>query len=299
MRRSPLQRTKKAVRGAAVPRAWIAEGCANEDGYQLGPKDRPALLIYAVSVRDSLSVAIDERLRLMDDVVARFAQRVSPGVASLWVFPGGYFVFSAVNGKWQHLDVRARRQLEQEFINRARHFPAPSLIAVGVDSRSRAKGDESQQVWVAQRHRNGVNVSKVTRGKSQLAARQFMAGSTKAAFFVCGEITGSKTKQNGPFYIDNNARKCFLKDPAQQLRGCSVLVDVAHDKVSGSISGHCSPRMVHRLQMERFARRGIAVLTHHHAGRLSNGRPHFKHQSNWIVFRDTAWLAESAVTELA
>jgi hypothetical protein len=235
MRRSPLQRIKKEGRRGAAPRAWIAERCANEDGYQLGPKDRPALSIYAVSVRDSLSVAIDERLRLMDDVAARFAQRVPPGVSSLWVFLGGYFGFSAVRGEWQHLDVQARRLLEREFIDRAHHFLAPSLIAVGVDSRSRAYGDVTQQVWVAQRHRNGVSVSKVTRGESQLAVRQFIAGSTKAAFFVCGEFTGSETEQNCPFHIENNERECFLKDPARQLRGCGILVDLAHDKVSGSI----------------------------------------------------------------
>jgi hypothetical protein len=298
MKRSPLRRTKEAGRRRAVPRAWIAEGRADEHGYQLRSKEKPALLIYAVSVRDSLSVAAEERLRLLDDVGQRFARGVPPGVASLWVFPGGYFGFSAARETWQHLDVQARRLLERELINQARHFPAPSLIAVGVDRRSQS-GDVTQQVWVAERHGHSVSVSKVTRGESELVVRQFTVGSTRAAFFICGEFTGSETEENGPFCIDKDERECFLRDPARQLRGCSVLVDLAHNKVSGSISGSCSPRMVHRLQMERFSRRGISVLTHHHAGRLSNGRPHFKHQSNWIVFRGTTWLAESAVVELA
>jgi hypothetical protein len=50
--------------------------------------------------------------------------------------------------------------------------------------------------------------------------------------------------------------------------------------------------------MERFAEQGIAILTHHHAGKSANGRPHFKHQSNWIIFRDRNWLPRSAVVAL-
>ena len=299
MKRSPLGRTKEAGRRRAAQRAWIAEGRADERGCQLRSNDKPALLIYAVSVRDSLSVTVEDRLRLLDDVRKRFAQGVPPGVASLWVFPGGYFGYSAAREQWQHLDVQALRLLERKFINRVRHFPAPSLIAVGVDSRSRAhSSDPTQQLWVAERRGHSVSVSKVTRGESQLVDRQFTVGSTKAAFFICGEFTGSKTEENGPFCVDSDGRKCFLNDVARQLRGCSVLVDLAHNKVSGSISGSCNQHMVHRLQMERFSRRGISVMTHHHAGRLTNGRPHFKHQSNWIVFRGTTWLAESAVVEL-
>lgn len=283
----------------AAPRAWIAEGRADERGHQLRPNDKPALLIYAVSVRDSLSVAVEDRLRLLDDVRQRFGQGVPRGIPSLWVFPGGYFGYSAAREQWQHLDVQDRGLLMRRFINRARHFPAPSLIAVGVDSQSPAhSGDPTQQLWVAERRGHSVSVSKVTRGESQLADRQFTVGSAKAAFFICGEFTGSKTEENGPFCTDNDGRKCFLNDFARQLRGCSVLVDLAHNKVSGSISGSCGPRMVHRRQMERFSRRGISVLTHHHAGCLTNGRPHFKHQSNWILFRGTTWLAESAVVEL-
>jgi len=165
---------KKSGTVCAAPRAWIAEGCANEDGYQLGPQDRPALSIYAISVRDSLSVAIDERLCLMTTSL-RVARSGSSSVASLWIFPAGYFGFSAVRSKWQPLDVQACRLLEREFIDRARHFPAPSLIAVvwiACDS----------TVWVAQRHRHDVSVSKVTRGKSQLAGRQFIPGRDRPRF---------------------------------------------------------------------------------------------------------------------
>jgi hypothetical protein len=50
--------------------------------------------------------------------------------------------------------------------------------------------------------------------------------------------------------------------------------------------------------MERFAAHGIAILTHHHAGMCANGRPHFKHQSNWIAFRGRDWLPRSAVVAL-
>jgi hypothetical protein len=299
MKRVSLRKAKETGQSRTLPRAWIAQGQADSNGYQLQSQEQAALFIYAVSVRDSLSGKVEERLRLLDDVRKRFAQEVPARIASLWVFPGGYFGFSAARGKWGYLDVQARRHLEREFIKLARHFPAPSLIAVGVDSRSGTEsGEVTQQVWVAERHENVINVSRVTRAHSQLVERQFTVGSTNAAFFICGEFTGSATKHNGPFCFDTDERACFLKDPARQLRGSNVLVDLAHNKVSGSISGSCGPRMVHRLQMERFSKRGVSVLTHHHLGRLSNGRPHFKHQSNWIVFRRTTWLAESAVVEL-
>jgi hypothetical protein len=249
--------------------------------------------MFAVSVRDSFSIAIEDRLGLLSEVAARFAHRVPSGVPSLWVFPGGYFGYSAARGEWRRLNVDTRRRIEGGIRSRARNFPVSSLIAVGVDN------GETQQVWVTARGRRRVSVSRITRGVSQLPSRRFRVDSIEVAFFICGEFTGSQTDQNGPFCNDGTGRACYLRDPVQQLRGCDVLVDLAHYKVSGSISGLCGPRMVHRRQMERFSSKGVAVLTHHHAGSLSGGRPHFKHQSNWIVFRDTVWLPESAVVELS
>jgi hypothetical protein len=227
----------------------------------------------------------------MSDVAARFARQVPAGVPSLWVFPGGYFGYSAARGRWRRPNGRTRDRIERGIRSLARRVPMPSLIAVGVDG-------ETQQVWVTERSREAVKVSEITRGVSQPRSRRFKIGSMEAAFFVCGEFTGSQTYQNGPFCSDADGRSCYLSNPLPQLQGCDVLVDLAHYKVSGSISGNCSPRMVHRKQMERFSKREVAVLTHHHGGALLDDRPHFKHQSNWIVFRNVNWLSASAVTEL-
>lgn len=279
------------------PRAWIAKGCTDEAGYQVGLGVEPSLIIYAVSVLDSLSVKVFDRLRLIKDVVCGFAAQVPSGVPSIWVFPGGYFGYSAVSRQWQRLD-RSTSKLEQDIVDLACRLPAPSLMAVGVDSLRGHDVDVTQQAWVVRRNSKGAYLSKVTRGESQLADRRFAVGSIEAAFFICGEFTGSKTESNGPFYVDRQGDEHFLTNPAKQLRGCHVLVDLAHFEVPGSVSGHSSPRMVHRRQMERFSKCGVAVLAHHHAGRLSKGHPHFRHQSNWIVFRGKTWLADSAVTEL-
>jgi len=56
--------------------------------------------------------------------------------------------------------------------------------------------------------------------------------------------------------------------------------------------------MVHQRQMERFSRHGVAVLTHHHAGKQTGGRAHFKHQSNWIIFPEGDWISDADVVEI-
>jgi hypothetical protein len=267
------------VAQAAVSRSW----------HRAHNADRPALAIFAVSVRDSFSPDVNDRLRLMKAVADRFAPTVPRGLASLWVFPGGYFGYSAAQGRWRDLRAATRDRIRRAVFAIARRFPAPSLIAVGVD------GYAYQQAWLVKRYGSRVDVSEITRRESSLAERQFTIGPARVAFFICGEFTGSHTHANGPFCDDGESPVEYLDNPARQLRECDVLVDLAHLKVSGSISGTCSPRMVHRRQMERFARQGVAVLTHHHAGQRANGREHYKHQSNWIVFRGGKWLPPSEV----
>jgi hypothetical protein len=98
--------------------------------------------------------------------------------------------------------------------------------------------------------------------------------------------------------VDAGGTEHYLSNPAQQLADCDLLVDLAHRCVPGCVSGSSSPRWVHRQQMKRFSGRGVAVLTHHHEGALVQGRPHFKHQSNWVIFRGGEWLVTSSVTAL-
>src|SRR5437660_19358 len=293
--RSAISRREEAAPESRRPRAWVAHARATASWRRARDAGRPALAIFAVSVRDSFSSALSDRLRLMTVVADRFADRVPAGVASLWVFPGGYFGYRAARQRWSKMPASARSTIERELRTVARRFPVPSLIAIGVDGYgTRDDENPTQQAWVVERSRSGVEISRVTRGESPLARRQFTIGRARAAFFICGEFTGSYTAANGPFCIDRAERDHYLDDPARQLRDCSVLVDLAHHKVSGSVSGVCGPRMVHRRQMERFSAQGIAVMTHHHAGEFSSGRPHFKHQSNWIIFRGRDWLPASA-----
>lgn len=215
MRHSRVPHTKQAQWHVTSPRAWIAEGRVSHDRGQVRGSSKPALVIFAVSVRDSFSIAIEDRLGLMSEVAARFAHRVPSGVPSLWVFPGGYFGYSAARGEGRRLNFDTHRRIESGIRSRARNFPVSSLIAVGIDN------GETQQVWVTARGRRRVSVSRITRGVSQLPSRRFRVDSVEVAFFICGEFTGSQTYQNGPFCNDGMGRACYLSDPVQQLRGCA------------------------------------------------------------------------------
>jgi hypothetical protein len=284
---------KESVRRVGAPRAWVAVGHASNDGRQATSGDRPALVVFAVSVNDSFSTSIDDRLRLMEDVAERFVSKVPQGVPTLWVLPGGYFGYDPASGTFKVLDANTLHHIEHGISDLAHRLPTPNLVAVGVDNCA------AQRACIAEHHQGNISVSYVTRERTDLAARQFKIGPVRAAFFICGEFTGSRTAKNGPFCEDGEGRACYLQDPVRQLHQCDVLVDLAHLRVSGSVSGVCGPRMVHRRQMERFSAKGVAVLTHHHSDLVTGGRPHFKHQSNWIVFKGGKWLPESAVTPLS
>lgn len=285
--------SKKSEEQFTTPRAWIAEGWVNHEWRLAQSSYEAALIVFAISVQESFSVAIRDRLHLINDVADYCSSRVPAGVPSLYVFPGGFFGFDALNNKWRRFHRNTLRQIEEGIQSRVCCFPFNSLIAIGVDN------DTNQQALIAGQNQGSIRISKITRGETSLACRQFTVGSVRIAFFICGEFTGSQTYQNGPFCINENGRSDFLENPIGQLPTCNVLVDLAHHRVSGSTSGICNPRMVHRRQMIRFSRKGVALLAHHHAGLRVDGRSHFKHQSNWIVFRGGRWLTESKVVELA
>jgi hypothetical protein len=295
--RSARSHAKARAPKPDIPCAWVAQALAGPDWRRIQKPERAALAIFAISVHDSFSSRVDDRLSLIAAVANRFARRVPVGVPSLWVFPGGYFGFSAAQQQWEEMRDSRSRKIDLQLRAVARRFPNPCLIAVGVDGYATAEDRYPiQQAWVIERRRRRIDISRITRGTSSLAHRQFIIGTSRVAFFICGEFTGSYTDENGPFRIDRCGIEYYLDNPARQLKDSDVLVDLAHYKVSGSVSGVCGPRMVHRRQMERFSDRGIGVLTHHHSGAMADGRPHFKHQSNWIIFRGGDWLPASAVT---
>jgi hypothetical protein len=130
----------------------------------------------------------------------------------------------------------------------------------------------------------------MTRHECDLKARIVAIGPVDAAFFVCGEFTGSYTENNGPYFQNR-----YLNDPASQLSDCRLLIDVAHHRVRGTIDAAPGPRLVHQRQMLRFASRGTAILTHHHPGHTVAGRARNDSQSNWVFFRGGSRLSDTQV----
>src|SRR5262249_36586929 len=145
-------------------------------------------------------------------------------------------------------------------------FPAQARIAFGADAVTDPWEQQAWVCWLDQPKRHVIR--RVTRGVSDITERTLGIGSVEAAFFICGEFTGSWSHQNGP-YCDG----WVLDDVTHQLKDSRLLVDLAHSRVRGSVYGPPWPRLVHQRQMERFASHGAAVLAHHHGGALVYGRP--------------------------
>jgi hypothetical protein len=285
--------------GPPHPRAWVAEGRLTLDGERCPSRRLPALVLFSVCVHEDFSTEVEDRLALLRDIVETFGRGVPAGVPSLWVLPGGYFGFIASAGRWLYLSPAIRRRTQESLLKLVRHFPRGATVALGADTReSPFVSQVMQQVWIVERGASEPLLSVVTRGRSTLSERNVQVGPLKAAFFVCGEFTGSRTEENGPFAVQASGERLFLSHPSEQLEDCRLLVDLAHLRVSGSVSGTPGPRMVHRRQMSRFSSHGAAVLTHHHAGARSGERAQFKHQSNWIVFRGGEWLDTESVVAI-
>lgn len=300
MRRPKVHQTPPTRGANHDPRGWLAQAAMLADGRPCRANQPADLFVFSLSVREGYSTDFDDRLSLLSDVFVHFGSSVPSSTASLWVLPGGYFGFDASGFQWAHLDHLAERRLERAVLSTLRASPVHSTLALGVDTLRRpVPGSEVlQYAWIAQHQPGGRSLLKVSRGDTSLSHRTVDIGPLNAAFFVCGEFTGSHTVENGPYFRDQGGSDCFLDDPVHQLAQCNLLVDLAHRQVSGSVSGACNRRMVHRRQMNRFAPQGAAVLAHHHRGLSSSGRAHFKHQSNWIMFRGGTWLAPSAVAEV-
>jgi hypothetical protein len=246
--------------------------------------------LFAVSVHVAYPADECQRLQLMKEVGQRLSGHVPAGTASLWVYPAGYFGFDAAavwedeGEAWPGFDSRTVRK---ELPIVLRSYPPGARIAFGADN----KGGRVQNVWICWLDSDeALNVRVSIRSECDLPERKTMIGPVTAAFFVCGEFTGSHTEQNGPYCGCQ-----YLSDPAGQLGDCQLLVDLAHNRVKGTVNGNPGPRQVHQLQMNRFAPHGTAVLTHHHPGRLSAGRPRNDSQSNWVIFRGGQWLDEDQV----
>jgi hypothetical protein len=295
MKQSPNESTFIGEGQRPENRAWIAEAWAAADGGPCQAPEQAALHIFCISVHEDYSATIDDRISLMMEIGNKFTGRVQAGTPSLWIFPAGYFGFEASTRSWKPLDDLKLQRIEREVRDvLLPRFPDHATVAFGVDTKV-----EHQQAWIVQRASDGIpSIIKVTRTESSLERRQLVVGSLQAAFFVCGEFTGSATQNNGAFRIDSNGAKHRLNDIVAQLSNCHVLVDLAHSRVPGSVWNDANQRMVHQRQMKVFSDIGVAILSHHHGGRRTSGRAHYQDQSNWIIYRGGQWLEPKMVTEI-
>jgi hypothetical protein len=293
VRIAPVEGVPRRTGGAT--RAWVAVGRVDADGRRARSASRTATVIFAVNVNSSVPATTTARVDLMDQVARILGGRVEPGVSSLWVFPGGYFGFDAgrgTRGDWLDLRESDVHQIQREVRRVFQGFPRKSVLTFGVDYLDR------QQAWVMNGASTDAMIHRITRKFTPLSQRIFAVGEHRAAAFVCGEFTGSRTSQNGPFFVDAAGRTHYLEEPERQLSECQILIDLAHQRVSGGVHAPPNRRMVQQRQMERFSRHGVAVLAHHHAGEQNDGRAHFKHQSSWIVFPEADWLSNAEVVNI-
>jgi hypothetical protein len=260
--------------------AWVAEAWINSDGGHALPEHRDAVWIFAVSVHEKYPTQEKHRIQLIRDVIARFRPRVPSKCRSLWVFPGGYFGFDAQRFEWPGFNIK---YVERQIPNVLKSLPRNATLVFGADNKGGEK--EAQHAWICHFPNK---IARITRSQTDLSKRKIKIGPVAAAFFICGEFTGSWTAANGPYF-----ENCVLRYPAKQLADCRLLVDLAHYRVPGSVNGTPSPRWVHEIQMNKWALHGTAVLTHHHGE-----GPRFDCQSNWIQYRGGKWLDSENVREV-
>ncbi|HEX8820936.1 MAG TPA: hypothetical protein VF794_13495 [Archangium sp.] len=195
---------------------------------------------------------------------------------SLWIYPGGFFGFDArrfYEGDSAKAWKGVQSFSDNHIKNVIRAHPAKSTITFGADN-----SQQRQRLLVCG---SSVNTLKVLRSDTDLTYRQLsVGGGLKAAFFVCGEFTGSWTSANGPYFGNK-----VLTRPASKLSGCDLLIDLAHSRVRRTIYRPPTHRHVHQLQMLRFAQRGAAFLAHHHGGETTMGRPTTDCSPHWIAYR--------------
>jgi hypothetical protein len=269
------------------PWCWVAEACIDSEGTEAAAQTPEALRVFAVSVHEQYPTDERQRLLLLQEVAQRLGSRAPPGCDSLWVYPAGYFGFDAAAFRdgsveaWPGFDVNVVRERLPTVL---RGYPSLARLAVGAD-------DQAQRLWVSWLDASGsLQLQTITRHHCKLPDRVMAIGPIRAAFFVCGEFTGSCTEANGPYWGNE-----YLCDPAVQLADCRLLVDLAHSRVKGGVYRPPGPRLVHHRQMLRFAARGTAILTHHHPGCQSAGRARDDCQSNWVIFRGGMRLDNSRV----
>lgn len=249
-------------------RAWVASGTIDAQGRRCALPESGALTIVAVSVHAGNRSEIEERIALMREVVQ--STQTPQSTPSLWVYPAGFFGFDAATMSWPGADLVRLCTMLPSIVQA---HPPGAWVAFGVDS-----SVDNQQAWLIRAASSGMSEEfvqhEIGRHESSPAERSFDLDGKglKAAFFVCSEIA----------------------DYRSQFSDCRLIVDLAHAYVPGTVWSHLAgARMLHQRELTAVAAHGAAVLTHHHTGDVTKaGGEHYRHQSNWILFRGdgTDWL---------
>jgi len=271
---------------------WVAVAWIDAAGSRAQPGANEAIPVFAVSVHERYPTTRRDRFQLLQEIASRMRCYVPEGMPSLWVFPGGFFGFDAFRCRWLSLGKTELCAIKTRLATILTKFPPGAKVAIGVDTGNRG----IQEAWIVSLNmRRQLQKIAIQRGVTDLPGRAVNIGPVQAAFFICGEFTGSKTPANGPYHKNH-----YLEDPVADLSHCRLLVDLAHHRVRHTINSSPDRPMyalVHQRQMERFSRHGAAILTHHHGGERAGKDKHQKTDccNNWIVFKGGRWLKEAAV----
>lgn len=275
------------------PSGWYVFDWIDAQGNRVAGHTPGAVGVMGVCVHRLLSTSIAARLAFMDAVLA-IATVKAAGRPVFIALPGGFFGFDAdmwweeTGDAWVGLALTTAQATAIRAHVQARidQLAVGSAIAFGSDT---GRYNAQQALCVVQRE---TPARVIYRATTPLANRHVQVGLLRATVFVCGEFTGSYTGANGPYH-----GALHLDDPAAQLAGTGLLVDLAHAFVRGTVEASLAgPRNVHQGQMEAFSETGASLLVHHHDGALAGaGHQRCDTASNWLLFRGGGWIGEAEV----
>jgi hypothetical protein len=270
---------KTSQHKSLIHRVWLASALINYNGEKSEPSSPSTLMLNGIHVHLDYPMEVKSRLQLISYVPQNTLSK-DIKYESLWVYPGGFF---------QCINKQEYQNLFNKVENYLVTYPPGSTIVFGVDQNS------DQYAWIIQINRNSriEYLKEIKRGNTAINDRIIEIGELKVSVFVCGEFTGSRTSNNGPFY-----KFFLLSDVCNQLEGVNLLVNLAHWEVSKSLNEKYHKRYVHQNQLSKFSCQGAGILVQHHRGKQRENRPHFKHASNWIIFKGGRWLSDDEVTTI-
>ena len=198
------------------------------------------------------------------------------------MFPGGYFGFDAARRNWIDLTDADMRAIQRRLLSEVLPlFPRVVFRLWLVWTRRQAVRMARANRWQSSSH-SGPKTSSATIRISQTAASS-LAGSQQAALSV---VSSAEAAPRTMVRTMRMSPALYLNEPVRQLADCRLMIDLAHSRVSGTVTAASAPpRLSHQRQLERFAPHGAGLLVHHHGGLMTGGRAANKHQSGWVIYR--------------